>query len=64
MQDDEAGAVGDEVGERLALGREAEIARGVGLDAGAVGEGLLRVAADRVVADPKAGRVLLDRAGW
>ena len=34
--------------------------RGVGLDPGAVGEGLLRVAADRVVADPKAACVLLD----
>ena len=33
MQDDEAGAVGDEVAERLALGRERQLARSVGLDA-------------------------------
>ena len=42
MQDDEAGAVGDEIAERLAVGGEGEVARSVGRDAGPVGEALLR----------------------
>ena len=54
MQHDEAGAVGDEVGERLAFGREGRLPEASASIRAAIGEGLLRVPADGVVGDSEA----------
>ena len=61
VQHDEAGAVGEEIGERAAARGEAQRAVGAADDLGAVGEALRRVARGRVVADAEAIAVFLDR---
>ena len=60
MQHDEAGAVGDEIGERLSLGGEGERAVGAPLDPRGIAKRLLIVLAERVVGDREAGGALID----
>ena len=62
MQHDEAGAIGEEIGDRARPRAEKRSAAvGAADDLGAVGEFLRRVPGDRIVGDAEAVRVLLDR---
>ena len=51
MQDDEAGAVGEEIGERHAVGLHGEPAGRLAADAHRVGEAAVRAAAEPVIVD-------------
>ncbi len=60
VQDDEAGPVGDEVGDRPGGRLEAERAVGAALDLRPVAELLGRILADRLIAHLEAARALID----
>ncbi len=60
MQDDEAGAVGEKVGKRPAVGFHGQAAGRVAANAHRVGEAAPRLAAQPVIVDGEAGLVLSD----